>query len=113
MYEEKKRNKFNRDLPKYEELIDILDSIYYKRYDKDSHFMFRDNSTIWRKSSCIDAYVTEPLWNKLTLEAGLQSKPNKDSKRPYAFHITTGGDWDKFIPILTSYIQEVNSNGTV
>ena len=107
-YEEKKRNKFNKDLPKYEELIDILDSIYYKRYDKDSHFLFRDNSSVWRKSSCIDSYVTEELWIKLT-EAGFTSKPNKDSKRPYAIHITTSEEWDKFLSVLKEYLGGLNN----
>ena len=98
-YEEKKKSRFNNDLPKYEDLEGLLDDIYFKKYDKDSHFMFKDKSTLWRKSSCIDLYVTEELWTKFT-EAGFTSKPNKDKDRPFAIKVATNEEWNLCLSVL-------------
>jgi hypothetical protein len=98
-YEEKKKSRFNNDLPKYEDLEGLLDDIYFKKYDKDSHFMFKDKSTLWRKSSCIDLYVTEELWTKFT-EAGFTSKPNKDKDRPFAIKVVTNDEWNLCLSVL-------------
>ena len=98
-YEEKQKKKFNGELPKYEDLIDTLDDCYFKRYDKDGHFMFKDKSTLWRKSTCIDLYVTEELWTKLT-EAGFTSKENKDKDRPFAIKVKTADEWDKCLSVI-------------
>ena len=104
-YEEKKKNRFNNELPKYEDLEGLLDDIYTKKYDKDSHFMFEDKSTLWRKSCCIDLYVTEELWTKFT-EAGFTSKENKDKDRPFAIKVKTNDEWNTCLSVLNGMYRK-------
>ena len=99
-YEENKRNKkFNKDLPTFEELVDTFGRYLSKINETSQYIKFKDGTTLWRKSICIDIYATEDMFTKLA-EVGLLSKPNKDKVRPFAFRISNSEEYKKAEGVL-------------
>ena len=95
-YEAKKGKKYNNELPEFEEISESLAEYCKKINDNSKYVMFHDKSTMWRKCGAIDLYASESLWSLLT-ESGLQSKPNKDKDRPFAFKITNIEEYNKVL----------------
>lgn len=98
-YEAKKGKKYNNDLPEFEVMSEDF-ATYCKKINSNSKYvMFNDKSTMWRKCGAIDLYASEALWALLT-ERGLQSKPNKDKDRPFAFKITTLDEYNTILDVV-------------
>lgn len=91
---EPKVSKYNENLPCFAEVCRTFESITESVSDKSHYIRLKDDTTIWRKLSCIDIYTVENLWIRLT-EEGLTSKPNKDKNRPFAFHLLAKEEWEK------------------
>lgn len=101
-YEEKKKNKkFNNDLPKFEEITDTFGEFLSKINETSQYIKFKDGTTLWRKSGWIDIYATESVFTKLA-EAGLQSSPNKDKVRPFAFRLSNSDEYEKAKGVLAN-----------
>lgn len=99
-YEEKKlKKRYNGELPSFEQIVDMFGGKLKKVNETSSYIKFNDESTMWRKSTCIDIYASETTWVKLT-EAGFQSKPNKDKVRPYAIKILSKEEFDRMAEVL-------------
>ena len=98
-YEEKKKKKFNSDLPKFEEIADTFGEFLSKINETSQYIKFKHGTTLWRKSAYIDIYATEDIFIKLA-EAGLQSSPNKDKVRPFAFRIKSLEEYEKAKGVL-------------
>lgn len=95
-YEAKKGKKYNNELPEFESISEEI-AEYCKKINTNSKYvMLNDKSTIWRKCGGIDVYASETLWTILT-ESGLQSKPNKDKDRPFAFKVTNLDEYNKLL----------------
>lgn len=104
-YEAKKNKRYmNSDLPEFEQIVDTFGSILKSSNEKSKYVKFQNKSTLWRKSTYIDMYVTEDYWSKLT-ECGLTSKPNKDKDRPFAFRISNS---DEYAIVVKALIEEEN-----
>lgn len=93
-YENKSRGKkLNTELPVFEVIVETFAELLSKINETSKYVKFKDGTTLWRKSSCIDIYATEHLFEPLT-KAGLTSAPNKDKARPFAYHIETKEDFE-------------------
>ena len=100
-YEEKKKKKFNSDLPKFEEITENFGEFLSKINETSQYIKFKDGTTLWRKSGWIDIYATENVFTKLA-EAGLTSSPNKDKVRPFAFRISSSDEYEKAKGVLAN-----------
>lgn len=98
-YEAKQAKKYNTALPEFADIADKFGEILKKVNEASKYVAFKDGSTLWRKNGWIDLYVTEQIWTGLT-EVGLESKPNKDKDRPYAFRITTQEEYEKVVEAI-------------
>ena len=98
-YENRKQKKYNSELPTFENIVETFGSDCKKVNENSAYIKFNDETTLWRKVSCIDIYASEDSWTKLT-EQGLTSKANKDKVRPFAFHIDNAGDYVKVVKAL-------------
>jgi hypothetical protein len=93
-YENKKKDKkLNKDLPVFEDIVDLFPELLSKINETSKYVKFKDGTTLWRKSSCIDIYATEHLLEPFT-KAGLTASPNKDKARPFAYRIETKEQFD-------------------
>lgn len=97
-YEKKAHSKrTNDDIPGFEQVVNDLGSVSKKVSEKSEYLTLSDGlSTVWRKKSCIDAYVVDNVWQACS-EAGLNSTANKDTKRPFAIKVTTSEQYEKFV----------------
>lgn len=100
-YEEKKKKKFNADLPKFEEIADTFGEFLSKINETSQYVKFKDGTTLWRKSGWIDIYATEGTFTKLA-ESGLTSSPNKDKVRPFAFRISSSEEYERAKGVLAN-----------
>lgn len=103
-YEEnKKRVKVNTDLPNFDNMAEMFETITERVNETSKYIALRGtHTTIWRKSQCIDIYVDDVLLEKF-VEQGFQTKPNKDKHRPYHIKIKTAEEFDKMkIAIMTN-----------
>ncbi len=100
-YEEnKKRLRSNNDLPSFEDMSENLADICQKINDNSKYIKIKDSdTTIWRKSLCIDIYADEVYWERLASK-GLKSTPNKDKRRPFAIRIQTADEYEKMVEAL-------------
>lgn len=100
----KRKRKFNEDLPDYETICETFNEFLKKR--NASYIRFKDGkgSTIFRKGQYIDIYATEELLEPLT-RAGLTSSANKDKDRPFHFRISTMEDYDKAKKAIIDYFS--------
>lgn len=98
-YEARKSKKFNADLPIFDVMADKFASNLSKINENSSYVKFKDGTTMWRKSACIDIYATESTWVKLT-EGGFTSTPNKDTVRPFHIKISNADEFEKVVTIL-------------
>ena len=98
-YEAKQAKRYNSLVPEFSDIADTFSEILKKVNENSKYVMFKDGSTLWRKSGWLDMYVTEAVWTKLT-ELGFESKPNKDKDRPYAFRITSAEEYEKIVEAL-------------
>lgn len=98
-YEAKQNKKYNSALPEFSDIVDTFGEQLKKVNENSKYVMFKDGSTLWRKSGFIDLYVTETVWTALT-ELGFESKANKDKDRPFAFRISSTEDYEKVAEAL-------------
>lgn len=100
----KRKRKFNEDLPDYETICETFNE-FLKKVNA-SYIRFKDGkgSTIFRKGQYIDIYATEELLEPLT-RAGLTSSANKDKDRPFHFRISTMEDYDKAKKAIIDYFS--------
>lgn len=100
----KRKRKFNEDLPDYETICETFNEFLKKR--NASYIRFKDGkgSTIFRKGQYIDIYATEELLEPLT-RAGLTSSVNKDKDRPFHFRVSTMEDYDKAKKAIIDYFS--------
>lgn len=98
-YEAKQAKRYNSLVPEFSDIADTFSEILKKVNENSKYVMFKDGSTLWRKSGWLDMYVTEAVWTKLT-ELGFESKPNKDKDRPFAFRITSSEEYEKIVEAL-------------
>lgn len=101
-FEEKKRNRVNRDLPTQDAMVEQYSSLLSKV--NKTYIVFKENSCwVERKSGYINIYATETIWEQLT-NIGLQSRPNgmKDKTRPFVFKITTMEEYNRVMEVLTN-----------
>ena len=103
-YEDKQhKNRFNSELPTFEELGDIFGPILKKINEKSKYVLFKDGTALHRQSACMKLNTTEIIWEQLSLK-GLESKPNNDKDRPFAFIIKSRTDYDIMSEILINTI---------
>ena len=100
----KRKRKFNEDLPDYETICETFNE-FLKKVNA-SYIRFKDGkgSTIFRKGQYIDIYATEELLEPLT-RVGLTSSANKDKDRPFHFRISTMEDYNKAKKAIIDYFS--------
>lgn len=91
----KTKKRRNNDLPDFESMVEEF-AVATQRINESSKYIALKDSqtTIWRKSTCIDIYADEMMWERFVVE-GLESKPNKDAKRPFAIKVKTEKDYER------------------
>jgi len=93
-YEEnKKRKRYNNDLPDFDNMVeDLMPSI--RKVNKD-YVLLKDSATaIWRKGTRIDVNADSIILEKC-VKQGLKSTENKDKDRPFRITIVTIDDYEK------------------
>lgn len=101
-YEEnKKKARYNSELPELSQIVDTLGEYCVKINEGSKYVKFKDGkgTTLWRKSRCIDIYATEIVWEALT-NKGFVSSPNKDKDRPFHIKINTSEEYDKVVEVI-------------
>lgn len=101
-YEEnKKKARYNSELPEFSQISDNLGEYCIKINEGSKYVKFKDGkgTTLWRKSKYIDIYATETVWDAMT-HKGFTSEPNKDKDRPYHFRINTKEEYDKVVEVI-------------
>ena len=100
-YENKKRKRYNQDLPDFEDVVSRLESKAVKINENSHYLKFEDKTTLWRKPTAIFVYAAEKTWEALT-NKGLQSSNNNDKDRPFAFKIESAEDFEKVVEAIVN-----------
>lgn len=101
-YEEnKKKARYNSDLPEFSQIADTLGEYCVKINEGSKYVKFKDGkgTTLWRKSKYLDVYATEIVWEAMTHE-GFVSSPNKDKDRPFHIRINTIEEYNTFVEVI-------------
>lgn len=106
-YEEQKHSRNNSELPSFEELCDMFGPVLKKINEKSVYMIFKDKTALHRKAQYIKLYTVENIWTQLA-EKGLESKPNNDKDRPFAFTIKTKDDFDIIAEVLIQTLTTKN-----
>lgn len=103
-YEEnKKKARYNSELPSFSKIVDDLGEYCVKVNENSQYVKFKDDkgTTLWRKSRWLDIYATEKVWDAMT-HNGFKSEPNKDKDRPFHFRIDTLEDYNVVVEVIKS-----------
>lgn len=107
-YEEKKKRSYmNTELPTFEEVCDMFGPILKRINEKSNYVRFKDETTLHIRNYKLKLYTVENIWEQLA-QKGLESKPNNDKDRPFAFILKSREDFDKFAEVIIKTLKTKN-----